>query len=111
MCIAHGITHKLVERAAPWRNGRAERMVRTVKRMITAILTAREAEDWPEVLPQLAMAINSAPTKGSGFSPFEIFFGEKPPPLIKPHEISGQYAPLLEVPSPEDTTEAFVHKI
>ena len=77
ICIKYGITHKYVERAAPWRNGRAERMVRTVKRMITAVITARESDDWPPLLPQLSMAINSAPTKGTGMSAFEVFFDEK----------------------------------
>lgn len=88
--VKHGILHKFTERASPWRNGRAERMVRTVKRMITAVIAAREAEDWTEILPQVALAINSAPTRGTGFSPFELFFGEKPPLLVRDYEISGE---------------------
>lgn len=62
--------------------------------MIRAVLTAREAADWPELLPQLQLAVNSAPYKGTGLTPYEMFYGEKVPPMIKPHEISGELMSL-----------------
>ncbi len=94
MCIKYGVDHKYIERAAPWRNGRAERTVRTVKRMLKAVLTAREADDWPGLLPQIQLAINSAPYKATGMTPFELFYGEKAPPMIRPHELSGELMSL-----------------
>jgi hypothetical protein len=62
--------------------------------MLKAVLTAREADNWPGLLPQIQLAINSAPYKGTGLTPFELFFGEKVPPMIKPHEISGELLSL-----------------
>jgi hypothetical protein len=49
------------------------------------------------------MAINSATAKGTKLTPFELFFGEKPPSLIQPHEISGEYEALYKPTPPSDS--------
>ena len=46
LCESYGVEVRVINRMAPWKNGRAERMVRTCKRMLRAVLTIREEEDW-----------------------------------------------------------------
>lgn len=107
LCIASGITQIFCERAAPWRNGRAERMVRTIKRMIISVLNARDEDDWRNVLSRVQFAINSATSRSSNFTPFELFFGEKAPPLLREtdllHKVSG--ATSLQVLDASKTEE------
>jgi hypothetical protein len=57
-------------------------MVRTIKRMIVSVLTARDEEDWRNVLGRAQFAINSATSRSTTYTPYELFFGEKAPPLL-----------------------------
>lgn len=81
-----GIEHLLTRPISPWTNGRAERMVRTVKSSIKRIMSATRSTNWPEFLPWINAAINATICRSTGYSPHEIFFGEPPTPLLPPND-------------------------
>ena len=58
-------------------NGQVEKFNRTIKDMLTAYI-AEEQNDWDAYLDQLTFAYNSASHAATGFSPFEVHFGERP---------------------------------
>ena len=49
----HNITHVKIRPHAPWTNGRAERMVRTVKSCLRRVLQECHAADWPSLISYL----------------------------------------------------------
>ena len=51
MCRAYDIHHAVTSPHAPWRNGRAERMVRTTKSLIRRMLQDEPEREWPALLP------------------------------------------------------------
>ena len=63
---------------APWQNGRAERMVRTVKGMLRRVLLHSANANWEKVLPAVMRAINATVARSTGVSPHELFYGEQP---------------------------------
>ena len=84
---------------APWRNGRAERTVRTVKHMVKRVLLAREQEEFTVVIPRLQYAMNTCISRATGISPFELFFGEKAPPLVR---LDPRSYPTFDLPDTAD---------
>lgn len=82
-----GITHVTTRPVSPWTNGRAERMVRTVKSSLKRTMAARNTDDWEPLLPWLQAAINATVSRSTGFTPHEILFGEPPSPLLPGHEL------------------------
>ena len=62
---------------------------------------AREAEEWPTILPQIQYAINSCVSRATGITPFELFFGEKAPPLVKLETGSLGATDMPDIADPE----------
>ena len=50
-CTAYRITHITTPPFAPWRNGRAERMIRFVKSLLRRLRVEDNSLDWTEWLP------------------------------------------------------------
>ena len=71
-----GVEHRLTRTHSPWTNGRAERTVRTVKSMIRWFVANNPNLDWRELVPYISHATNQSISRSTGFSPFEIFYGE-----------------------------------
>jgi IS30 family transposase len=67
---------------APWQNGRAERMVRSVKALIRRVMAASPDTDWRQLVPWVAFSINSTVSRSTGLEPHFIFYGEHSPPLF-----------------------------
>ena len=77
-----GVEHRLTRTHAPWTNGRAERTVRTIKSMIKRCISNAPSLDWRDLIPFVNNAINSSISRATGFSPYEIFYGENITPLL-----------------------------
>ena len=60
--------------------------------MIISVLTSREEEDWRILLGRIQFAINSATTRSTKYTPYELFFGEKAPPLIKQNDLMDPHS-------------------
>ena len=80
-----GIEHIFTRPISPWTNGRAERMVRTIKSSIKRMMAATGLKNWPDYIPWINAAINAMVSRVTGYSPHEIFFGEPPKPLLPPN--------------------------
>lgn len=78
-----GTLLKTVISYAPKSNGRAERMVGTIKRNLKKMVTWG-GRDWEEALPRVLFGYHLRPL-GTGTSPFELLYGSKP--RIKPSEV------------------------
>ena len=79
----NNIRHIQIRAHAPWTNGRAERMVRTVKESIRKLLREYQGADWTLLIPYLQNAINSCVAKATGLTPAEVFLGEAGRPLVE----------------------------
>ena len=79
----NNIKHVLIRPHAPWTNGRAERMVRTVKEAIRKVLHQYQGAEWTLLIPYLQNAINSCVAKATGLAPAEVFLGEAGRPLAE----------------------------
>jgi transposase InsO family protein len=75
LCEAYAITHITTPPFAPWRNGRAERMIRTVKLLIRKMGVEDPQLDWELALPQIQGALNFSVSRVTGRSPGEVFLG------------------------------------
>ena len=82
-----GIRHITTRPVAPWTNGRAERMVRTVKACLKRTMASRGNPDWEQLLPWLQAAINGTISRSTGFAPHEVLFGEPPSPLLPRNDL------------------------
>ena len=76
------ITHIRIRPHAPWSNGRAERMVGTVKTCLRRVLYEYQGGDWPLLLPFLTNAINACVARSTHLTPHEVFLGEPGRPLV-----------------------------
>jgi len=57
-------------------NGRCERMIQVVKRMLHHLVkNTTQPGEWPQRLPWLEFCIREAPSSGRGVSPFEVLLG------------------------------------
>ena len=79
-------------------------MVRTTKALVRRILLSREAEDWRIILPRVQYAINSCHSRSTGISAFELFLGEKPPPLLR-LELQSNIPDMPDTADPEQEQE------
>ena len=77
----HNIRHMLIRHPAPWTNGRAKRIVRTVKSCFGRIMHECAEADWRAVVPYFNSAINCSVARSTGIPPSEIFFGAPCRPL------------------------------
>ena len=90
------IKHIVTRPVAPWTNGRAERMVRTVKSCLKRVIAANPQVEWTQILPWLQAAINSSVSRTTGFSPHEILFGNPlhhyfPTPAFPQFQLTQQH--------------------
>mmetsp|Transcript_23604 Transcript_23604/g.35354 ORF Transcript_23604/g.35354 Transcript_23604/m.35354 type:complete len:306 (+) Transcript_23604:3127-4044(+) len=65
---------------APEMNGRAERRIQTVQRMLRKVLKQSTLPNsyWPEALSYVAYTLNRIPSSKSSKTPFELMFNRKP---------------------------------
>ena len=82
-----GIHHRVVMPHAPWQNGRAERAIQAVKRMLRATIATSAPEDWPNLLAYVVSAINHTRSRTTGMAPFEVFYGEEGKALLSDTEL------------------------
>ena len=95
----NNIRHIHIRAHAPWTNGRAERMVRTVKEAIRKLLHEYQGADWTLLVPYLQNAINSCVAKATGLTPSEVFLGEAGRPLVE--QFAGVVGGKLAQADPE----------
>jgi len=74
ICERLGVQKTQTTAYRPQADGRVERTNRTVKECLTRLLREHSA-DWDQLLPQVAMAINSTIHESTGFSPFFLAHG------------------------------------
>ena len=80
-CNEHGIERQHTMRNRPQQNGVAERVNRTLKEGITAMLQEAHLPPsfWREALHTLVYTLNRTPRSANpGITPYEAFFGVKP---------------------------------
>jgi hypothetical protein len=65
----------------PQSNGLIERMNRTILTLLRSFVT--DSSDWEQFLGPVLYAYRSAIHSSTGFSPYEMFFARKPPPLTE----------------------------
>ena len=61
----------------PQSNGIVERFNKTIKNMLVKV-TIDQEDKWHEYLPLVLFAYNSSKHESTGFSPFELMFGQNP---------------------------------
>lgn len=102
MLLANNVRHVKTRPHAPWTNGRAERMVGTVKGCIRRVMHEYGGEDWQLLLPYLCNAINACCARSTHLSPSEVFLGEPGRPLV--HQFDEVVGGKLAEASPEVIT-------
>ncbi len=83
MCDVLGIKKIRTTPYHPQGNGRAERSIGTIKRLIRAMGNERNLA-WDEVLPYALLAFRSAVNNSSGFTPHRLLFGRE---MVLPQDI------------------------
>ena len=78
-----GITLIRTKAHAPWQNGRVERMIRTIKSLVRRVMHNSPHTEWNKVLPWIVATLNATTARSTGLCPHEVFFGEKPKPLVE----------------------------
>ena len=79
---ANNVAHVKIRPHAPWTNGRAERMVGTVKNCLRKVMREYTGSDWDVLLPYLTNSINACVARSTHLTPAEIFLGEPGRPLV-----------------------------
>lgn len=74
-CALFGIIKTRTSPYYPQADGLVERLFRTVKPMISAVVLTNKME-WCEALPFVEMGLRSAVQSSTAFSPFEVLFGK-----------------------------------
>ncbi len=94
MLEANHIKQVRIRPHAPWTNGRAERMVGTVKNCLRKVMHEYEGKEWGLLLPYLTNSINSCVARSTHLTPAEVFLGEPGRPLVQQFEevIGGKLA-------------------
>jgi hypothetical protein len=89
----------------PQADGRSKRTNRTVGQILRSFTSQRQGK-WLEALPAVEFAINSAVNIATGYSPFELVFGQKP--QLFPSAVATEETPvsLSNWTKWEDTTDA-----
>ena len=77
-CRALGIEKTHTSPYYPQSNGLTERLFKTIKPMISAVMEERNILDWSEVLPFVELGIRTTKQKTTKYSPYEVLFGHRP---------------------------------
>ena len=77
-CKIMGIQKTFTSPYYPQSDGLVERLFRTAKSMIGAVMEERQTKDWSSVLPVVELGLRATVQKTTGYSPFELIFGRKP---------------------------------
>jgi transposase InsO family protein len=101
MCRAYSIRHSRTHPHSPWMNGRAERMIRTVKSLIRRIMVGDPELEWEQVIPQIQGALNFSVSRITGLSPAEVFLGSQP-------SLPAGATPANSLPLTSEATDAEV---
>jgi len=91
-CKLLGINKTFTSPYYPQSDGLTERLFRTAKSMIAAVMEERKTRDWSEVIPTVEFGLRTTGQKSTGFSPYEILFGK---PARLPLSATGQISPAL----------------
>jgi len=83
-----GIQQREVAPYNPRAKGKVERLILTARSMVAKLL--KGAVDWPRVLPQVQLAINTALSAITKTSPFSLMFARSPNLPISPAEIDNR---------------------
>jgi hypothetical protein len=83
-CIVQGIEVETSAPGTPQQNGAAERMNRTLKERVRTLLAAAQAKQslWKEALQAAVLLCNIVPASNRSVTPYEAFFGIKPPAAV-----------------------------
>ena len=73
-----GTQLKLSTAFHPQTDGLAERYNRTIQEMIRSFLTYERRKDWDLLLTPLEFAYNRSTNRTTGYSPFELLYGQNP---------------------------------
>ena len=76
-CRALGIEKTHTSPYYPQSNGLTERLFKTIKPMISAVMEERNILDWSEVLPFVELGIRTTKQKTTKYSPYEVLFGHR----------------------------------
>ena len=95
-CKLLGIKKTFTSPYYPQSDGLIERLFRTVKPMISALMQDRQTSEWNEALPTVEFGIRSTVQKTTKLSPYEIVFGRKPRIEISTLDTIGNYERNLE---------------
>ncbi|RWR98662.1 integrase core domain protein-like protein, partial [Dinothrombium tinctorium] len=74
---ARNVPHRISSIYHPEANGQAERTIRTIKEILTAIVNQKK-QKWEKYLPYATFANNTAQQEATGFSPFQLVYGRDP---------------------------------
>ena len=87
-----GVTHLATTAFSPWQNGLTEGFNKDLCRKISKYCNEKQ-DDWDLYVPLACWWHNTVPNSSTGFSPFEILFGQKP-------RVPMDH--VLDTPVPED---------
>lgn len=112
-CTKLDIRRRYITPYRPSSNGMAERAVRTFKQMATQ-WCEKNSNKWPDILPAVQLAYNTAIKKSSNYSPHFLLFGHPGRLGIEgDYEIPDGYSPLesLNPMNKDESLEDFMHRI
>lgn len=86
LCDKFGIAKKRSSSYHPAGNGFAERSIRSIKQILTALLTDRglPQKSWKELLPEVLLGLRIAENESTKCSPFSVVHGRDP---LLPHDV------------------------
>lgn len=79
-CATHNISLHLIATGSSRANGQVERVMSTLKNMLTAVETSNH-KSWQAALPEVQLAINCTMSRTTKASPLELFIGKVARPL------------------------------
>lgn len=79
-CDSHNINLHLIATGTSRANGQVERIMSTLKNMLTAVETSKE-QSWQDALPDVQLALNCTMNRVTKCSPLELMIGKVARPL------------------------------